>query len=90
MATGSAVGTAATANATAAVRTVSNDWPLARSKAIDTASAAPAIGRTRLSSVVSGRRDRVRSRRETSPTSVSMPVAVTTSSAVPPVTLVPM
>ena len=90
MATGSPVGTAATANATAALRTASNISPQTTSKASETASAAPAIGRTRVPTSVSGRRDGARSRRETSPTSVSAPVAVTTNSALPRPTLVPM
>ncbi len=91
---GSPTGIAAMAKATAASKTARTVWPQARFSAIDATSARPVITRTcsssrsicRVSGVVTS--CSCCSIPETWPTSVTIPVAVTTNSPAPRVTLV--
>jgi hypothetical protein len=91
---GRPVGIADTANATAAVNTTANSLPRARLMTTEASSAMPAITRIWLVSLLSWRVSGVSasfslcSMPEIRPTSVPMPVAVTSSSPAPRVTLV--
>jgi hypothetical protein len=91
---GRPVGIAEMANAIAAVKTAVKSLPRARFSRIETTSAMPATTRIWLVSAASWRVSGVSvssaacSSPETWPTSVSMPVAVTTKRAAPRVTLV--
>jgi hypothetical protein len=91
---GRPVGIAEMANAIAAVNTTLNSLPRARFRMTEASSAMPAMTRIWLVSLLSWRVSGVAlplsawSIREMCPTSVAMPVAVTTSSPVPRVTLV--